>query len=333
MLGATLGTRDMGMGEKDRKQTNKKQTLRSESLLSVGETGHKNMKNISSITWWYVLWGKIKWWKGIGCSWQKVEVAIIKKKVGKIQLKWRHLSQTWRYLMLTNYHSLKLLSNNIYFESHSFYVSGGWAWLSWTLRFRVSYKSLIKMSNGVGCLTQKLSWGRICFKVHMVVVRISVPFGNWTEGLNSFLITPISLSRGSLWHRLLSLFSWSILFDTLWPHGLQHTRLHCPSLSSRVCSNSCPLSQWSHIQPSHALLPPSPALSLCQHQGLFQWVSSSYQMGKLLELQRQSSRGNFCHQSQPGKVSATKAEITALCNLITELTSLGLWQIPLTVSG
>ena len=51
MLGATLGTRDMGMGEKDRKQTNKKQTLRSESVLSVGETGHKNMKNISSITW------------------------------------------------------------------------------------------------------------------------------------------------------------------------------------------------------------------------------------------------------------------------------------------
>ena len=28
------------------------------------------------------------------------------------------------------------------------------------------------------------------------------------------------------------------------PHGLQHTRLPCPSLSSRVCSNSCPLSRW-----------------------------------------------------------------------------------------
>lgn len=165
------------MGEKDRKQT-KKQTLRSESLLPVGETGHKNMKNISSITWWYALWGKIKWWKGIGCSWQKVEVAIIKRKVRKIQLKWRHLSQTWMYLMLTNYHSLKLLSNNIYSESHRFCVSGGWAWLSWTLRFRVSYKALIKMSNGVGGLTQKLSWGRICFKVHMVVVRTSVPFQN-----------------------------------------------------------------------------------------------------------------------------------------------------------
>ena len=34
--------------------------------------------------------------------------------------------------------------------------------------------------------------------------------------------------------------------NSLWPHGLQHTRLTCPSLSPRVCSNSCPLSQWCH---------------------------------------------------------------------------------------
>ena len=30
------------------------------------------------------------------------------------------------------------------------------------------------------------------------------------------------------------------------PHGLQHARLPCPSLSLGVCSNSCPLSQWCH---------------------------------------------------------------------------------------
>ena len=30
------------------------------------------------------------------------------------------------------------------------------------------------------------------------------------------------------------------------PHGLQHARLPCPSLSPRVCSNSCPLSWWCH---------------------------------------------------------------------------------------
>ena len=42
------------------------------------------------------------------------------------------------------------------------------------------------------------------------------------------------------------------------------------------------------IQPSHPLLSPSPpALNLSQHQGLFQWVSSSHQVAKLLEFQLQ----------------------------------------------
>ena len=34
--------------------------------------------------------------------------------------------------------------------------------------------------------------------------------------------------------------------DSLQPHGLQHTRLLCPSLSPKVCSHSCPLSRWCH---------------------------------------------------------------------------------------
>ena len=42
------------------------------------------------------------------------------------------------------------------------------------------------------------------------------------------------------------------------------------------------------FMPSHPLSSPSPpALSLSQHQGLFQWVSSSHQVAKLLELQLQ----------------------------------------------
>ena len=42
------------------------------------------------------------------------------------------------------------------------------------------------------------------------------------------------------------------------------------------------------IQPSHPLSSPSPpAFSLSQHQGLFQWVSSSHQVAKLLEFQLQ----------------------------------------------
>ena len=50
------------------------------------------------------------------------------------------------------------------------------------------------------------------------------------------------------------------------------------------------------IQPSHPLLSPSPpAFNLCQHQGLFQWVSSSHQVTKVLEfqLQHQSSQCIF----------------------------------------
>ena len=48
------------------------------------------------------------------------------------------------------------------------------------------------------------------------------------------------------------LFSRSVMSESLWPHGLQHTRLPCPSPSPRVYLNSCPLSQWWHptISPS-----------------------------------------------------------------------------------
>ena len=44
-------------------------------------------------------------------------------------------------------------------------------------------------------------------------------------------------------------FSSVQLLSHIWlfaPHGLQHTRLPCPSPTSRACSNSCPLSQWCH---------------------------------------------------------------------------------------
>ena len=39
-------------------------------------------------------------------------------------------------------------------------------------------------------------------------------------------------------------FSRSVVSDSLWPHGLQHARLPCPSLSPGACSNWCALSQW-----------------------------------------------------------------------------------------
>ena len=50
-------------------------------------------------------------------------------------------------------------------------------------------------------------------------------------------------------------FSHSVMSDSLWPHGLQHTRPPCLSPTPRVYSNSCPLSWWCHSTiPSSVIL-------------------------------------------------------------------------------
>ena len=38
----------------------------------------------------------------------------------------------------------------------------------------------------------------------------------------------------------------SIVSSSLRPHGLEHTKHRCPSLSPGICANSCPLSRWCH---------------------------------------------------------------------------------------
>ena len=43
--------------------------------------------------------------------------------------------------------------------------------------------------------------------------------------------------------------------NSLWPQGLQHVRLPCPSPSTRICSDSCPLSRWCHPTISSCLVP------------------------------------------------------------------------------
>ena len=54
---------------------------------------------------------------------------------------------------------------------------------------------------------------------------------------------------------LLLLFSRWVVLDSLWPDGLQRTRLPCPSLSPGVCTDLCPLIWWCHptISPSVVL--------------------------------------------------------------------------------
>ena len=64
------------------------------------------------------------------------------------------------------------------------------------------------------------------------------------------------------------------------PHGLQHTRLPCPSPTSRACPNSCPSSQWCHPTISPSVIPFSSRLQSFPASGSFpmsQFFASSGQ--------------------------------------------------------
>ena len=89
------------------------------------------------------------------------------------------------------------------------------------------------------------------------------------------------------WQEWAEFHSVAQLCLTLRPHGLQHARLPCSSPLPELAQTHV---HWvsDAIQPSHPLSSPSPlAFSLSKHKGLFQGVSSSHQVAKVLEFQLQ----------------------------------------------
>ena len=80
-------------------------------------------------------------------------------------------------------------------------------------------------------------------------------------------------------------FSCSVLTDFLQPHGLQHTRLICPSPTPGDCSNSCPLSGWCHPTISSSAIP----FSSCPQSFP---ASGSFQMSQLFTSGGQSIGGS-----------------------------------------
>ena len=145
------------------------------------------------------------------------------------------------------------------------------------------------------CISLIISWASFPLPVghlHLLFGKISVqflyPFCNQVvERYELFLYAGYE----SLIQHLL--FSCSVMSDSLQPHGLQHTRLLCPSPSPGVCSNSCPLIWWFHLTISSSITPFPLALNLSQHQGLFQWVGSSHRVAEVLDLQHQSFQWVF----------------------------------------
>ena len=71
------------------------------------------------------------------------------------------------------------------------------------------------------------------------------------------------------------------LSDSLWPHGLQHARLPCPSPTSRACSD------WCHPTISFSVVPFSSCPQSCPASGSFPVSQFFVSVTKVLELQLQ----------------------------------------------
>ena len=76
--------------------------------------------------------------------------------------------------------------------------------------------------------------------------------------------------------------SHSVVSNSLESHEPQHIRLPCPSLSPRVCSNSCPLRWWCHWTISSSVTPFSSCPQSFPASRFFQWVGSLHQVAKVI---------------------------------------------------
>ena len=65
-------------------------------------------------------------------------------------------------------------------------------------------------------------------------------------------------------------FCHSVVSNSLWPHGLQHTRLPCPSPTPRVCWNSHPSNRWCHSIISSSVVPFFSCIQSFPSSGSFQ---------------------------------------------------------------
>ena len=135
----------------------------------------------------------------------------------------------------------------------------------------------------------KKNIGRTLFVINHSNIFFNPPPGPEFKGRTLRAV----FSEASLWTGVQECYQsdqWavrSVVSDSLQPHGLQHARFPCPSPTPGAYSNSCPSSQWCHPTISSSVIPSPPVFNLSQNQGLFQWVTSSHQVAKVLEFQLQ----------------------------------------------
>ena len=158
---------------------------------------------------------------------------------------------------------------SIRLSADSCVVSKSWQFLSVTLQWRWRGRYLFSQQSA-------MSWDPQFYK------QIN-PANHLPELGSGF--SPSEASRLSTAQLTPSVqFSRAVVSDSLQPHESQHARPPCRSPSPGVHSNIHRVRDA--IQLSHPGSSPSPpAPNLSQHQGLFQWVNSSHEVSKVLELQ------------------------------------------------
>ena len=95
----------------------------------------------------------------------------------------------------------------------------------------------------------------------------SLKFPHLSEGGELFFICNL---RGRISISYTSVqFIHSVVSNSLWPQGLQHARLPCPSPTPGACSNSCPSSRWCHPTISSSIVSFSSCLQSFPASGSF----------------------------------------------------------------
>ena len=123
------------------------------------------------------------------------------------------------------------------------------------ISFRMDWLDLLAVQGTLKSLLQHhSSKASILWRSAFFIVRVSHPYmttgktialTRWTlvDKVMSLLLNMLSRLVITFLPRSSVRFSHSVVSDSLRPHESQHARLSCPSLSPRVCSNSCPLNQ------------------------------------------------------------------------------------------
>ena len=151
-----------------------------------------------------------------------------------------------------------------------------WKWVSWTLR----------VGDGQGGLACCDSWGH---KESDTTEQLI-----WSDLIWLYYFPKISFwSFNIMTHFLYPPKPWVVVvvvqsLNCIQLYVTQWTAVFQAFLSITISQSLLKLMSIMSMPSNHPLWPPSPpSFSLFQHQGLFQWVSSLYQLAKVLELRLQ----------------------------------------------